>query len=122
VIPAFWENARLPRAGSPIPATTKFDSRKKIIRHGRVALRFILRERDPQRVAAHNFAAMENPSSTVPASVANAPHPTASGRVPLSPRAAALALVIAVAVPIVFFLVLVTVLVSSNYNLLDWME
>ena len=65
---------------------------------------------------------MDSTSPTVPDSVVNAPHPTASGRVPLSPRAAIFAVAAAVAVPVLFVLALVSVLLSTNYNLLDWLE
>ncbi|MBV9657647.1 MAG: hypothetical protein JO295_06005 [Verrucomicrobia bacterium] len=62
------------------------------------------------------------PSPTVPASVINAPKPTASGLTSLDRRAAALALIGAAAVPVIFLILLITLLMSSNYNLLDWME
>ena len=65
---------------------------------------------------------MDSTSPTVPDSVANAPHPTASGRVPLSPRATLLAVAAAIAVPVLFVLTLVAVLAATNYNLLDWLE
>jgi hypothetical protein len=65
---------------------------------------------------------MDPTSPTVPESVANAPYPTASGRLSLTPRAALLSVAAALAVPVLFILTIVTLLMATNYNLLDWME
>ena len=65
---------------------------------------------------------MDQPSPTVPDSVVNAPHPTASGRVPLPARAALAAVLAAFAVPVVFVLTLLALLGALNFNILDWME
>ncbi len=94
--------------------------REKNVRQPGGGLRFISEPPRFSRRFSHQF--MDQTSPTVPESVVHAPHPTASGRTPLSARAALLSVAAAIAVPVVFVLTLLALLGALNYNILDWME
>lgn len=69
---------------------------------------------------------MESPATTTPAS----PVPPAADRPvlahttlqPLPKYSVPIAFFIALSLPLILLLVVITIMVSTNYNLLDWME
>ena len=66
-------------------------------------------------------AASEKLASTTPSATVTTTAPANPGT-PLPRSAFWAAVIVAAAVPIVLFVTVIAVLVSTNYNLLEWME